>query len=131
MNSVIAEHFTRIETYFVTSPIIASYTITRQNISFSDGKLRARLTLINQDFLEVFEYVTETGGEIRLRKYSFHWQKQDGTLIKRWDNAPHYPALPNAPHHIHLENQVVQSGDAPSSVLTILNEIEQELLHDD
>ncbi len=75
----------------------------------------------------MFEYVTEVRGEIQLKKYSFHWQKKDGTLAKRWDNAPHYPALPNAPHHIHLGNQAVQANDTLPSILSILDEIEQEL----
>lgn len=131
MNTVIAEYFSQIEAHFITSPIVASYTIVRKNISFSDGKLRARLTLTNRDFVELFEYVTEARDEIQLQKYSFHWQKSDGILIKRWDNAPHFPNLPNAPHHIHLKDQIVQPNDVQPSVLSILNEIKQELLHDD
>lgn len=129
MNAVIAEYFSQIETHFITSPIVASYVIARKNISFSDGKFRARLTFINQDFLELFEYVTEKNGTIQRGKYSFHWQKKDGMLVKRWDNAPHFPDLPNAPHHIHLEDKMVQPNNAPPSALTVLNEIEQELLY--
>ncbi|MEA1899197.1 MAG: DUF6516 family protein, partial [Thermodesulfobacteriota bacterium] len=41
-------------------------------------------------------------------KYSFHWQNAQGRLRQRWDNAPHYPDLPNAPHHVHGENDSVQ-----------------------
>ncbi len=127
MNTIIVEYFSQIEAQFITSPVIASYTIVRKDISFSDGKFRARLTFINQDFLELFEYVTEKNGAIHLEKYSFHWQKKDGILVKRWDNAPHFPGLPNAPHHIHLENHTVQPNAEPPSALTILDKIEQEL----
>ena len=131
MNTVIAEYFSQIEAHFITSPIVKSYVIVRKNISFSDGKFRARLTFTNQDFLELFEYVTEKSGSIQWGKYSFHWQKRDGMLVKRWDNAPHFPDLPNAPHHIHLGDKTVLPNNLPPSALTILNEIEQELLHND
>lgn len=42
------------------------------------------------------------------RKYAFHWQKNSGELIIRWDNAPHFPNHPNFPHHKHLANSQVE-----------------------
>lgn len=32
-------------------------------------------------------------------------------LIRRWDNAPHHRELPNFPHHLHDENDVLSSED--------------------
>ncbi len=131
MNTLIAEYFARIETHFITSPIIAAYTIIRKNIAFSDGKLRIRLTLRNDDFIELFAYIIENPGDITMGKYSIHWQKQDGTPVKRWDNAPHHPSLPNAPHHIHLSNGSVISNPVMPEILDLLKEIEQEFKQND
>lgn len=44
------------------------------------------------------------------RKYAFHWQKDSGELIVRWDNAPHFPRLPNFPHHKHFADSSVAPG---------------------
>lgn len=54
------------------------------------------------------EYVSNS-----TRKYAFHWQKGDGTLINRWDNAPHHPNIATSPHHQHIgnENNVKESYD--------------------
>jgi hypothetical protein len=46
-----------------------------------------------------------------LERYSFQLYSDHPLL--RWDNAPHYPDLPNFPHHFH-----VQDGSAVSSSLT-------------
>jgi uncharacterized protein DUF6516 len=65
------------------------------------GFMRYRLTLINDDLLELTERVEVQAGEIVVTKYRHHWQNQEGILIKRWDNAPHYPQVASFPHHLH------------------------------
>jgi hypothetical protein len=59
--------------------------------------------------LELAERVEVQAGEIVVTKYRHHWQNQAGFLIKRWDNAPHYPQVASFPHHLHdgLEDNVV------------------------
>lgn len=44
------------------------------------------------------------------RKYAFHWRKNSGELIVRWDNAPHFSNLSNFPHHRHLSDLVVEES---------------------
>ena len=61
------------------------------------GFMRYRLTLINADLLELTERVEVQAGEIVVTKYRHHWQNQEGILIKRWDNAPHYPQVASFP----------------------------------
>ena len=50
-------------------------------------------------------------------RYSF--QLYSDRPLLRWDNAPHYPDLPNSPHHFHDQN-----GNVSPSALT------GNLLHD-
>ena len=57
--------------------------------------------LINDDLLELTEHVEVQAGEIVVTKYRQHWQNQEGVLIKRWDNAPHYSQVASFPHHLH------------------------------
>jgi len=41
--------------------------------------------------------------------YSFHWQKENGELIVRWDNAPHHREITTFPHHVHTGEMVEDS----------------------
>ena len=35
------------------------------------------------------------------RNYSYHIQKSN-RMVRRWDNAPHWPAMKTFPHHLHM-----------------------------
>ena len=43
------------------------------------------------------------------QKYSYHWQKENGELIIRWDNKPHWKNLKTFPHHRHEKGKVYSS----------------------
>lgn len=58
--------------------------------------LRARASLKNGFLL----HVTEALGK-GFRSYSYHLQKNNN-LIRRWDNAPHWPGMKTFPYHLHL-----------------------------
>ena len=51
--------------------------------------------------------------------------------IMRWDNAPHYPNIPTAPHHFHDERGQVSasplSGKPLKDLRSVLSEIEKWL----
>ena len=53
-------------------------------------------------------YITELRTE-NYQKYSYHWQKEDGQLIIRWDNSPHWKNIKTFPHHKHEKNQILPS----------------------
>lgn len=127
MNPIIIEHFDHYEVKLIESPAIVSYQILSREIAAFDGKLRIKAALIDEGSLELFEYVTESHRHIRLLKYSFHWQDARGGLRRRWDNAPHYPKLPNAPHHVHSKNGSVQEARQVPDVFFVISEIEKAL----
>lgn len=73
-------------------------------------------------FLEVSEFFEIVNSQAQTLEYRHHWM--DSTrqhLIRRWDNAPHYPALSGFPHHVHVESE---SRVEPGSVLSITALIE-------
>ena len=56
------------------------------------------------------------------KSYVYHYQKADGIRIFRYDNSPHYPDLPDAPHHKHLDtDKVIPSS--PPDLQQVLDEI--------
>jgi hypothetical protein len=88
------------------SPIISEFKILEYK-TFSNGfYIKITAYLKNQSELHIREY-----SDPLERNYSYHWQSQNGELIIRWDNSPHYPDLFNAPHHKHQSGKVEPSGD--------------------
>lgn len=53
-------------------------------------------------------HINESHGR-DFRSYSYHVRKGD-KMVKRWDNAPHWPIMKTYPHHLHLgsENNAVE-----------------------
>ncbi|MEZ4525749.1 MAG: DUF6516 family protein [Desulfobacterales bacterium] len=101
MNPVIVEYFRNIEKQLLENQLVISYKILRREVAYTDGKLRIKVTFADRSMAELFEYITISDGRMNLSKYGFHWQDKQGELKCRWDNAPHHPELPNAPHHRH------------------------------
>lgn len=63
-------------------------------------------------------YITELH-TADFQKYSYPWQKDNGKLIIRWDNKPHWKNLKTFPHHKHEKDKVF-----PSRRVTITEVIE-------
>jgi hypothetical protein len=59
-----------------------------------------RIMLANGGFIEMTERVLEVHGTLEVTKYRHHWQDGSSVLIKRWDYAPHHPAVETFPHHM-------------------------------
>ena len=130
MNPIIREHFDFFETRLIESPAIVSYQILSREIAVSDGKMRVKASLRDGGNVELFEYVAESKGIIRVVKYSFHWQNAQGKLRRRWDNAPHHPELSNAPHHVHIENDYVRQIAQVPDIFSVIRKIEDALQND-
>ncbi|MEA3274282.1 MAG: DUF6516 family protein [Pseudomonadota bacterium] len=110
-----------------SAAITAIEVVTEQALS-DRGYFRARLSLANGDFLEVSAYFMIRRGKPETVEYRYQWMDPaQQRLIRRWDNARHFPKLPQFPHHMHVgdEKQVVP-GQA-LSILTLVDLIEQEL----
>ena len=66
--------------------------------------LKLKAKVIDGTFLYITELHT-----LDYQRYSYHWQKENGELIMRWDNKPHWRNIPTFPHHKHIKNQVLSS----------------------
>ncbi|MGI9860896.1 DUF6516 family protein [Moorella naiadis] len=95
------KYFWQLHSLIVTLDIIQDFQIRDELITEDVGYIRIRLNLINGDVAEMFEYVVREDDRLKTINYSFHIQNAKGTLLKRWDNAPHHRSLSNFPHHCH------------------------------
>lgn len=58
---------------------------------------RIRLTLFDGSFIDIHQNANG--------RYSYHWEC-DGEFY-RFNNAPHFDEIETAPHHLHINKQVV------------------------
>ena len=122
------EYLEDIKSRLIASNEIAAFTVVEE-LDFGDrGYFRARVTLGNDDFLEVAEYFKITENVVTTTRYRYQWMDSDRSILrKRWDNVPHFPNLPNFPHHIHVESEEnVISGNS-LNIQELLDILEQEI----
>lgn len=82
--------------------------------------LRIKATIDDNSLLYITELHTPD-----FQKYSYHWQREDGTVGIRWDNAPHYKELKTFPHHRHEGAAVFPSHRI--TIEEVIAEIENRL----
>lgn len=126
----VEEHFEAIRTRLLADEAIDVCTIVRDQVTPSIGQMRARLTFIDKSWFEFSEIARkEEGGNIVVVAYSYHWMDENNQLRIRWDNAEHYPKLPNFPHHRHEGDEKNVLPGEPMSLFTVLDIIADELKH--
>jgi hypothetical protein len=84
--------------------------------------LRADVYFIDNSLLH-FRELWIGQGRRQKKTYTYHYQRSDGALVFRYDNAPHYPDLPSAPHHKHIGENDILAAETPD-LFQVLKEIE-------
>jgi hypothetical protein len=88
------------------------------------GLITADLRFFDGSLLSFDERVHVERSRVVKIKYRYHYQRADGTLVFRYDNAPHLPEVSTFPDHIHIEGRV-EAAKAPdlSEVLRRIDEL--------
>lgn len=121
-----SDHIDEIKSLLVALPFVADFEMLREEALWHDGLYRLRAKLADGSELQMFErFRLDDGGAVVVGKYSFHWQKADRTLLKRWDNAPHHSEIPSFPHHVHDGDEDHVKSGVPMSGQQILKLIEK------
>ena len=124
----LSEYFVAVRKKLDESDIVTIVNIVDERVFQGRGYFRARLTLSNDDFLEIAESVVEQSQQVITLNYRYQWMDYTKQLLrKRWDSVKHFPDLDNFPHHVHvLEESNVEPGVC-RSILEFLDFIESEL----
>lgn len=107
---------------------IHSFDVLSELVLEGIGLLRIRALLVNGDILYLLERFEEADGRIVVGKYSFHWQRADGCLIRRWDNAPHHPEISSFPSHLHEGDENHVLAHEALGIFQVLENIEKALV---
>jgi hypothetical protein len=104
-----------LEPFDAHAALFRSWRVIRYEREGSAYLLHISALLRDNSRLDLRDYVFADGS----RKYAYHWMEPDGALRRRWDNAPHWPDLATAPHHVHITDQ----GKPESSVITNIHDL--------
>lgn len=118
---MIEEYFRAIEELLIARGFAHSWSITYDKRSSFVGFLRGEIRFVDRSVLHVREFV-HVGHSPQRYAYAYHYQGTDGVLVFRYDNAPHYPELLNAPHHKHVTGRSVVPSEVPE-LASVLDEI--------
>lgn len=121
MSSPFADYLASIDQILRASPFVNDFQ-TQHEDRGEVWFLRVNVYFIDNSLLHFRELFV--GQENPFKKtYTYHYQREDGTLVFRYDNAPHFPELPTAPHHKHVGENEVTAADTPD-LQSVLKEIE-------
>ncbi len=92
-----------------------------QEIDVNECYVSGVLLLTGDYELHIAEYVVTTPVLVR-PKYRYHLQAADGTLVSRWDNAPHHREIATHPDHRHDGSAAVHAA-SPMSIAEVLDAV--------
>lgn len=114
---MIEEYLRKLDEFISSTPEIIDVKVIRRSIWDTGlekvANYRYKLTMSDGSLLELTERLIEERETLSLKKYRHHWQRPDGKVRKRWDNAPHHSEIDTFPHHLHdnSENNVVRHNE--------------------
>ena len=120
---MIEDYSQEIDALINQSALVHSSSITYDKRSTFVGSIRAEVFFLDGSRLHFREFIN-VQHDLDRYMYVYHYQRSDGTLSFRYDNAPHFPALRTFPHHKHDGDELNVVSASPSDLLGVLTEIE-------
>ena len=127
MSDPVKERLDSLRARLILSAAVVSFQYHQEETVGDVGYFRVRCTLIDGSELQLIVRFRNVADVLAVEKYSFHWQRNDGTLICRWDNAPHHCDVTTFPHHLHEGATGGAEALAPVDAFVVLGEIERRL----
>ncbi len=90
-----------------------------------NGQVRGRVCFYDDSTLTFEEKAVKHRRNIEKVSYRYHYQCADGTLVFRYDNAPHHPEISTYPDHIHIKGRV--EAAEPPDLSDVLRQIDEML----
>lgn len=127
MSDPVRERLDSLRAQLILSSMVVAFHYQQEEIVGNVGYFRVRCTLIDGSELQLIERFCDVDNSLSIEKYSFHWQRGDGTPICRWDNAPHHREVGTFPHHLHEGENGVAQAHTSIEVFAVLEVIEKRL----
>ncbi len=122
------EYLNTIKYRLTQDKTVSNYQFIREQFTARNAQFRVRVSLSDNSRLEFSEFVRlNSQNELEIIAYSYHWMDSDNQLRVRWDNAEHYPDLPNFPHHLHDGDEKNVVPGEPMNISRVLDLIAERL----
>jgi hypothetical protein len=113
------------DTIYSRQEIKVEYLRVQEALSDRLGAIEGRLRFYDDSLLEFTETIIEQGVVLVKTDYAYHYQRADGSLIFRYDNAPHHREISTFPDHVHSEGRV--EAAEPPDLSDVLHRIDERL----
>lgn len=120
---MIEDYFRQIEALLAAAGAVHSSSLTYDRRSPDIGFIRGEIYFLDGSQLHLREFIDVENG-IERYMYAYHYQRSDGAFVFRYDNSPHFPALPTFPHHKHETGEATVVAASPPDLQTVLVEIQ-------
>ena len=123
------DYINTVKIKLATSHIIIKISIVEERILFNLGYFRARLTLVNNNLLEIAESFTIINWHFVTLGYRYQWMDEEKKKLRNpWDNMQHFLDLPNFPDHVHIIEESNVEASESRNILELIELMEQELI---
>ena len=119
---MITEYFAKFDEIINQADFIISSEVQKRKINSFLGIIEAKL-VFESGLLEILEVVKETDKLLKKKKYKYHYQRKNNSLLFRYDNAAHHFEIDTFPHHKHLPDKIISSKEP--DLFQVLSEIKE------
>jgi hypothetical protein len=103
--------------------LFKSWRVVRYEEEGSAYMLQVSAVLLDDSRFTLRDYLFADGS----RKYAYQWMEASGALRRRWDNAPHWPGIATAPHHVHFPDQEMPEPSTITNLEDLLDFVQRWL----
>lgn len=125
MDDALEQWLSRVDAYLLAWPYSRQVVVDYAETGNGVAQYRCRVVLLDGSLLQCVERARVKADGLQIERYSFHWQRADGSLIRRWDNAPHHREISSFPHHVHVGADSHVLAHESVDVFQVLERIEK------
>ena len=120
---MITKYFAQFDEIINKADFITSSEIQKRKVNNFLGIIVGKI-IVKGKTLDILEVIKITDQQLSKKKYKYHFQDSDNSLIFRYDNAPHHREIGTFPHHKHLPGKII-ACNAPDllQILSAINKI--------
>jgi hypothetical protein len=107
LHETLAQYLARVEQAILRCSDAYVECYTEEILTPQRANLRIRLRFEQGHVLEINEAVVVVEDSLVPLDYRYHCQDTHNRVIFRYDSTPHFPGLPNFPHHKHRSDGVI------------------------
>jgi Family of unknown function (DUF6516) len=107
LHETLAQYLARVEQAILRCSNAYVERYTEEILTPQRANLRIRLRFEHGHLLEINEAVVVVEDSLVPLDYRDHYQDAHNHGIFCYDSTPHFPGIPNFPHHTHLSDDVI------------------------